>query len=159
MAVTGDQTSRGGGTGRAGGVGTPGVDGGFGGGRSDVRSGSPRGEGGGGNQAGFFIPGQAGAPTAAAVPFTQSPEFQAIFDAIRARRAAATSAIAPAPSAPAMAPLNIQPVPGVGAAAAPATAPAQINPQIASFLQALISSQGQQQSAPGFDFGQLILGG
>ena len=42
MAVMGDQTSLGGGTGRAGGVGTPGVGGGFGGNRSDSFAGNPR---------------------------------------------------------------------------------------------------------------------
>lgn len=42
MAVTGDQTAAGGGTGRAGGVGTPGVGGGFGGNRSDNFGGNPR---------------------------------------------------------------------------------------------------------------------
>lgn len=42
MAVTGDQTAAGGGTGRAGGVGTPGVGGGFGGNRSDNYGGNPR---------------------------------------------------------------------------------------------------------------------
>lgn len=92
----------------------------------------------------------------------RSPEFQAIFDQIRQRRADSLAAAGTAQPRQQLAPLNLGPVPP--AAIATQAAPQAggnfptVNPLLAAFLQSLIGNQGQA-AAPPFNFGQLISGG